>query len=276
VTLPHFSPNGEAAALIATDRIDAVEMISLRRFPHEEYYRYLNSGYRLPLVGGTDKMTSEVPVGICRTYVRLDPDEPLTYEAWIRNVARGRTFLTSGPLISLSVEGKEIGDTVQLPAGGGTVEVQIAAESTIPFEVLQLVVGGRVVAESTSAAGARRLELRERVRIDANTWMAARAGGPAYYDARQHLCSFQRAVFAHTSPIYVAAGAGAWSMQDDATLEYLVTRVEAARAYIRDIAPRFRAGRGGHPHGEADHLAYLERPFLEARSRLEARRTHQG
>jgi hypothetical protein len=27
-----------------------------------EYYRYLNSGYRLPLVGGTDKMSSAVPV----------------------------------------------------------------------------------------------------------------------------------------------------------------------------------------------------------------------
>ena len=37
-----------------------------------EYYRYLNSGYRLPLVGGTDKMSSAVPVGLYRTYARLD------------------------------------------------------------------------------------------------------------------------------------------------------------------------------------------------------------
>jgi hypothetical protein len=44
-----------------------------------EYYRYLNSGYRLPLVGGTDKMSSAVPVGLYRTYARLD--EEFSYEA---------------------------------------------------------------------------------------------------------------------------------------------------------------------------------------------------
>ena len=32
-------------------------------YGHLEYYRYLNCGYKLPLVGGTDKMSSDVPVG---------------------------------------------------------------------------------------------------------------------------------------------------------------------------------------------------------------------
>jgi len=34
--------------LIATGRADAIEMIVQRRSFHEEYYRYLNCGYRLP------------------------------------------------------------------------------------------------------------------------------------------------------------------------------------------------------------------------------------
>ena len=64
VILPHFPhPNGEPATLIATGRIDAVEMIRYDQFNHLEYYRYLNAGYRLPLVGGTDKMSSGVAVG---------------------------------------------------------------------------------------------------------------------------------------------------------------------------------------------------------------------
>ena len=58
-----------------------------------EYYRYLNSGYRLPLVGGTDKMSSAVPVGLYRTYARLD--EEFSYEAWCRAVRSGRTFAIS-------------------------------------------------------------------------------------------------------------------------------------------------------------------------------------
>ena len=72
VIIPHLSnPNGEPAALIATGRVDGVEMLRHEPFNHTEYYRYLNCGYRLPLVGGTDKMSSDVPVGIYRTYVRL-------------------------------------------------------------------------------------------------------------------------------------------------------------------------------------------------------------
>ena len=152
VTLPHFAyPNGEAATLIATDRVDAVEMIWFGAYFHNEYYRYLDAGYRLPLVGGTDKMTSEVPVGIYRTYVRLDPDEPFTYDAWTAGVRAGRTYLSAGPILRLDVDGAGIGDTIAMPAGGGTVEVDASAESAAPFESLQLVVGGHVVAEAIDA-----------------------------------------------------------------------------------------------------------------------------
>ena len=64
VISPHFpNPNGESAALVATGRLDGVEMLRQSRLQHMEYYRYLNCGYRLPLVGGTDKMMSNVPVG---------------------------------------------------------------------------------------------------------------------------------------------------------------------------------------------------------------------
>ena len=68
-------------------------MLTQGPFAHTEYYRYLNGGYRLPLVGGTDKMSSEVPVGLYRTYVRLPSDEPFNYESWCAGMAAGRTFL---------------------------------------------------------------------------------------------------------------------------------------------------------------------------------------
>ena len=100
---PHFPhPNGEPSALIATGRLDAVEMIMQQEFWHREWYRYLNCGYRLPLVGGTDKMSSDVPVGMYRTYVRIPDDEEFTYESWCRNVAKGRTILSGGPIIHLT------------------------------------------------------------------------------------------------------------------------------------------------------------------------------
>ena len=120
-------------------------------YNHLEYYRYLNAGYRLPLVGGTDKMSSEVAVGQYRTYVHIPPDEEFSYDSWCRNLQLGRTFLSGGPLLEFSVDGAQIGDTVQLPAGGGTVEVSATARSMLPVHTLQIVQNGQVVAADRRA-----------------------------------------------------------------------------------------------------------------------------
>jgi hypothetical protein len=53
-----------------------------------------------------------VPVGLYRTYARLD--EEFSYEAWCRAVRSGRTFLSGGPLVTLSADGREPGGTVEL------------------------------------------------------------------------------------------------------------------------------------------------------------------
>src|SRR5262249_50867045 len=156
-------PNGEPAALIATGRVDGVEMLQHNPYNHLEYYRYLNCGYRLPLVGGTDKMSSEVPVGLYRTYVYIPPDHEFTYENWCANLRAGRTFLSGGPLITLSVDGHAIGDTVTVPGNGGTVEVEATVESIFPVHVLEIVQQGRVVASTADVNGARRLSIKTRV-----------------------------------------------------------------------------------------------------------------
>jgi hypothetical protein len=270
VILPHFpSPNGEPAALVATGRIDAVEMIVHAPFNHLEYYRYLNSGYRLPLVGGTDKMSSEVAVGQYRTYVKLASDEAFTYADWCRNLRLGRTFLSGGPLLEFSVDGVEIGGTVRLPAGGGTLSVAAHAGSILPIHTLQIVHNGQVVAQTDEPAGARTLTLRAEVPVDGHGWLCARVGGPNY-EPVQHHDVWARGVFAHTSPIYVAVGAD-WSMADRDGLQYMLTLVEGGLAYVRDLAPRRPVGRVRYHHGEDDHQAFLERPFLEAQAALHAR-----
>jgi hypothetical protein len=267
VILPHLpSPNGETAALIATGRADAVEMINFGVYQHAEYYRYLNNGYRLPLVGGTDKMSSEVPVGLYRTYVYIPPDEEFSYDTWCRNLRLGRTVLSGGPLLDLSVDGRLPGDTLSLPGNGGTVEVVAEVESVVPVQRLEIVQQGRVVAatEAAERAGGRtRLVLRERLRVDAHSWIAARAAGPGYFDPVKHHDTWKRGILAHTSPVYVAVG-GAWELADPGALAYMETLVEGSLAYIRRHSRQHRPGSVTHHHGQADHLAFLERPFHEA------------
>ncbi|MBI2939019.1 MAG: CehA/McbA family metallohydrolase [Chloroflexi bacterium] len=276
VIVPHMpNPNGELAAMIATGRVDGLEMIRHGMYHHLEYYRYLNGGYRLPLVGGTDKMSSDVPVGLYRTYVSIPPDQEFTYETWCRNLRAGRTFMSGGPLIGLTVEGQMVGDTLRLSGHGGTVEVEAWAESVVPIHTLEIVQQGRVVASTEDRAGTRRLQLRTTLKIDGHSWLAARAGGPGYVQAVSHHDVWSRGVMAHTSPVYVACG-GDWWLFDHATAQYMLTLIDGSLTYIRELSTQYRPGTVTHHHGEEDHLAHLERPFQEARAAIHRRMHQQG
>ncbi|MBM3501743.1 MAG: hypothetical protein FJX74_24070, partial [Armatimonadetes bacterium] len=143
VVIPHFpDPYLEVAADIILGKVDGAE---IRTFTPEldhrrlrEWYRFLNLGYRVAAVGGTDKMSAGMPLGGVRTYAHLG-DEEFDFAGWARAVRAGHTFTTSGPLIGLSVEGRAPGDEIRLPGGGGTVEVEAWVDSLQPVHKLQVV-----------------------------------------------------------------------------------------------------------------------------------------
>jgi hypothetical protein len=264
VVVPHFpAPNGEPAALIATGRADAIEMVVDSAYGLEEYYRYLNAGYRMPLAGGTDKMSSDVPVGLFRTYVHL-PEADLEYDAWCRGLRSGATFISSGPLLRFSVDGRSAGGELRLPAKGGSVQIEASVSSIFPLSTLEIVQGGRVVLSADSASGARELHLSDSLEVERGTWLAARCtGAPA---AARHRDEWERGVMAHTSPVYVTCG-DAYDVFDAAAAQYMLTLVEGSLTYVRERARTYRPP-VSHHHGEPDHRAFLERPFHEATAAL--------
>ena len=291
VIAPHIGAfGGELVALTATGRVQGMEMIRMHENAHEGYYRALNCGYRMPIVGGTDKMSADVTVGLSRTYARLPDGQDFNYDNWCKAVASGATFLSSGPMIRLSVDGREIGDTVEL-TGPGTVEVEASAESIFPLHRLDIVQAGRVVASAESRTGTRRLTIRERITVSGHTWIAARCGGPEYFTggnfnsgfppswslkehggliADTHYDAWRRGIYAHTSPVYVACG-GDWWMFDEATARHMLSVIDGSMRYIEGGSLQHRHGTVTHHHGEDDHIAYLKRPFLEAQELVEER-----
>lgn len=272
VILPHLpTPNAESAALVATGRADAVEMLDFLSFEHLEYYRYLNGGYRLPLVGGTDKMSNETPVGLYRTYVQLAENEEFTYDTWRQALKRGRTFLSGGALLWFTVEGQPVGSEIKIP-GGGTVEIEAIARSVFPIHCLQIVAAGDIVAETVDEKGCRELRLHARLKIERDTWLAARCAGPGY-TARPHYDHRKRGIMAHTSPIYVTCQ-DHYAVFDNASAQYMLTLIEGGLSYIRHRSPQHRAEQTTYHHGLSDHIAYLEAPFHEAAEALH-RRMHQ-
>jgi hypothetical protein len=269
VVIPHLpTPNGEPAALIATGRADAVEILDQGPYEHLEYYRYLNGGYRLPLVGGTDKMSSNVPVGLYRTYVYIPPDEPFTYDNWCRHLRGGHTIMSGGPILSFTVEGQPIGSQLTVK-GGGTVEVEATMRSIFPVPFLQIIQEGRVVAETADPNGAKHLQLKTKLKITGDTWLAARCGGHPETPV-PHFDKRQRGIMAHTSPVYIQSGDD-YELCDPATCTYMLTLVDGSLAYIRQRSRQYAAESTTHQHGRDDHMAYLAEPFLEAQEALHQR-----
>jgi hypothetical protein len=226
-------PYAEIAADIVCGRIDAVELQALTPGadgpPIREWYRFLSCGYRLPVVGGTDKMSAEVPLGAIRTYARLDTDRPLSFSAFADAVRAGRTFVSSGAFIEIEVDGHGPGDVIAVGADRGTVDVTVTAWAAQPvIDRVELVHDGRVIA---TAGGSRadRVVLRERVRVERSGWLAARVASDSFIHS-----AFATSMGAHSSPVYLdVAGRRPWNDEDAAVIG---TIIDGSQTWVETIA----------------------------------------
>ena len=231
VIRPHFPYCGcsEDPVPIIKGLVDALEMHPSDGFPVQEWYRYLNCGYRVACCGGTDKMSAHMVLGWLRTYAHVDPNKPFTYDRWAEAVRAGKTFASSGPLISFSVDGRQIGDTIKMTAKGGTVEVEALAESIWPLGKLEIVRNGQVVASAKVGKNDRILHLSEKIRVDGSGWLAARCigkdGHPVGYSA------------AHTSPVYISCGDR--RAFDGPAAEHMLGLVEGSIEYVNTLASNY-------------------------------------
>ena len=245
----HFPiPNGETAADVVLGKLDAAEIRYDRGFASlgvTEYYRYLNCGFRLAAVGGTDKMFPTRAVGAVRTYARLDRGEPFSFDAWARALRAGRTFATAGPLLFLKVDGVEPGGVIEVK-GRGQLEVQAMAESVYPLGEIEIVQNGRVVASGSNP-------LRAKVPVKGAGWIAARCSSP------KRLSYGMRNIGAHTSPVYLTEdGKSCFSIP---AAEYMLRLIEGAVLWVDTLAVR----------SSREDLARIKKLFAEARTLLGSR-----
>ena len=235
VVLPHApNPQAERAADIVLGLVHAIEMMSFNPFDTQitpygllDWYRYLNLGYQIPVVGGSDKMSAASLLGGIRTYAHLGERE-FSYENWMAAVKQGNTFVTVGPLLECAVEGLSPGERLDLPAGGGNVDVTWRVESAaLPIERVEVVVGG-IAVEAQSVDGALSARGSCAVSVSESSWIALRVRGS--HGGRHG------EIAAHSSAVQVrVAGARPFKREDAiAVLE----QIEGALAYVDTLAPR--------------------------------------
>jgi len=231
VVLPHFpQPRAEHAASVVSRDVDAGEMTSwgnrddgIDPYSLSDWYRYLNCGYQVAAVGGTDKMSANTAVGTVRTYARTKPGEPFTYENWMEAVRRGETFVTYGPLLEFSIDGQPMGSQIEMTASGGTVDVMWqVASATIPMSRVELVVNGEI--RESVAVSPDQGNGHWSVKIDNSSWLALLVRGH-YADKREIITAHSSAVmiWVEGSPMLAAADAFTILEQIEGALAYLDT-----------------------------------------------------
>jgi hypothetical protein len=235
VVLPHFpQPRAEHAASVVSGDIDGIEMTSwgnlyggIDPYSLSDWYRYLNCGYKVAAVGGTDKMSANTAVGTVRTYARIDPNKPFEYGSWMEAVRKAETFVTYGPLLSFWVDGNPMGRTIKMSANGGTVDVDWQVASvTVPMSRVELVVNGEIRESTAVSPGVDQGYWS--FKVEKSSWLALLVRG--------HYADKPEIIAAHSSPVMVRVdGSPMLSAADAVTI---LEQIEGALAYMKTIGTR--------------------------------------
>jgi hypothetical protein len=155
------------------------------QYGFDSWYAYLNCGFDLAPIAGTANGVHPNPFGHSRVYVHLadtkgaGPGSRFNARTWQKGMLAGRSFVTTGPILSLEVAGREPGDRISLNEPG-MLKAHVRLASLTKPERVELVRGGDVAhtfagGTKPDADGVYRLDSEIDVRVDGTTYIAARA-----------------------------------------------------------------------------------------------------
>ncbi len=227
----------------------------------EHYYMFLDLGIKLTALAGSDfpwcgrgpayglPGPPVAQIGNARFYAYVGG--PLTYDNWFGALKAGRTFVTTGPMVLLTVNGHMPGETVDVARG---THVRVTAEALgqaaqVPLESLEIIGHGRVLARA-DGRNAARLTAEVDLPVDRGIWIAAKAKAGT-------------AQVAHTTPVYVTVNSGGFQNPDT-----LRARLETAEKYLRELEAELAAPGTSLDSQASRHRVQLERQVAEARAKL--------
>jgi hypothetical protein len=175
-------------------KLDFVEISQNGDIDYHLFYEFLNLGFRLSATGGSDVPYTDT-IGSSRVYAytgsRFDPD------TWFNAVKAGRTFVTTGPMLELTVNGEVPGS--EIPAKpGDTLRIRATASGQVARpQYLEVVEQGDILKALGQPSGREQVSCDFTFKVRHSTWIAARCAG------------------ALTSPVYVRVGEEPfWKLKD--------------------------------------------------------------
>ena len=207
-----FTVRRDMSLNIPRGKVDFAEIAEFGNVKPDLYYEFLNLGFRLAAAGGSDVPWGGT-AGDARTYVHTGSSR-FTPDAWLAGLRQGHTFVTLGPILEFTVEGKLPGDEVRTHKGDTiTIRAKVTAgySSKLPGRI-EVVGNGDVLRSSESG------EIEFTLLAGHSLWLAARTRD------------------AHTSPVYLVVDGGrTWRTQ---AVGDLIDRRERDLAGIEKLIER--------------------------------------
>lgn len=188
----------------ATTGVELLQFAVYRGIALQGWYHILNAGFRFPAVGASDYPYCRA-LGDCRTYAYVwDRRQYVTlpypkFSDWDRSIALGRSFFTTGPLLTATVNDRIPGDTLKLKAGKHSLTVKVWMRSPVAgVDEIHVIALGKVVARRILQPKERRgpVEWTVKLPVERSSWIAVRAFAKNHQTGRED-------VEAHTNPLYV-------------------------------------------------------------------------
>jgi hypothetical protein len=217
---------------VVRGKVDFLEILQFRSLGLEDFYDFLNLGYRLTASAGSDVPWGNT-IGEVRMYVFTGPS--FSADAWFTAMKDGHTFVTNGPMLTLTADAGIPGDEVRVLRNA---KVRIRARAWAPEciaspKTLEVVVHGQVVrAVESDNPNRSELQLDFPVQAGQSLWIAARA-------------TSHNGAVAHTTPIYVTVDGESFRNQKEVpqlvekrlkVLEYILGRLRDS-TYIATYHP---------------------------------------
>lgn len=247
------------------DLIDFVEIAQGGEVLTRNWFDLLNLGLRISPAAGSDYPYLDHP-GAVRNYVHVQGG--WSVDGWFAGLGAGHTFVTTGPLVALSINGKGVGEELRVAAGEPlTIEARASLNPDIDrLDRVEIIEQGAVVA--TRAAGSLdSVAIEHHVTASRSTWFVVRAEGKRAVR--------EGAISAVSAPIYVVVDGDERTWKRDAVpgvVDRLVKSLDQLQSSSLKSEPEQEWWEAGPVWQKvwSQQLAALGERIDAARSRLRA------
>lgn len=203
----HGGTLGQSPTAIADSILGGIDFWEISNgfiYRTENWYRLMNAGIFLPPLAGTDlpnspaRETWQPMLGSIRSFIHTSGRREM--ESFKNALTHGRVFISGGPAIELTADGKTMGETLRLKSGEHRVSVRATLSSPRTLEEFVLVRDGKpypVEIRKSVRDGINKWVIEARIPVSQSGWIAAWARGeqvPAQGDID---------VMAHTNAIRI-------------------------------------------------------------------------